>query len=88
VRAVGLDIHRAFCEVAILAHGELRAVGRVKTTPGDLELFAGSLDSQDSVALEVCGNAAEIARIIEPHVARVVVVSPSDTGHPPGPRED
>jgi len=28
----------------------------------------------------VSGNAAEIARIIEPHVARVVVVSPSDTG--------
>src|ERR1019366_1249710 len=26
------------------------------------------------------GNAAEIARILEPHVARVVVVSPSDTG--------
>jgi hypothetical protein len=30
--------------------------------------------------MEVSGNAAEIARIIEPHVARVVVVSPSDTG--------
>ena len=26
------------------------------------------------------GNAWEIARIIEPHVARVIVVSPSDTG--------
>ena len=32
------------------------------------------------MALEVTGNAWEIARIIEPHVARVVVVSPSDTG--------
>jgi transposase len=32
------------------------------------------------VALEVTGNAWEIARIIEPHVARVLVVSPSDTG--------
>jgi hypothetical protein len=28
----------------------------------------------------VTGNAWEIARIIEPHVARVIVVSPSDTG--------
>jgi transposase len=80
VRAVGLDIHRAFCEVAILDDGELRSVGRVKTTPAELGLFAGSLGSEDWVALEVCGNAAEIARIIEPHVARVVVVSPSDTG--------
>ena len=32
------------------------------------------------MVLEVTGNAWEIARIIEPHVARVVVVSPSDTG--------
>jgi len=32
------------------------------------------------VALEVTGNAWEIARILEPHVAQVVVVSPSDTG--------
>jgi hypothetical protein len=30
--------------------------------------------------LEVTGNAWEIARIIEPHVSRVIVVSPSDTG--------
>ncbi len=80
MRAVGLDIHRVFCEVAILEGGELRSAGRVKTTPADLELFAGSLDPEDWVALEVCGNAAQIARIIEPHVARVVVVSPSDTG--------
>jgi transposase len=32
------------------------------------------------VALEVTGNAWEIARLIEPHVAQVLVVSPSDTG--------
>ena len=80
MRAVGLDIHREFCEVAIMEAGELRSVGRVKTTLEDLELFAGSLGSDDWVALEVSGNAAEIARILEGHVARVVVVSPSDTG--------
>jgi transposase len=43
-------------------------------------LFAASLGPEDWVAFEVSGNAAEIARILEPHVARVVVVSPSDTG--------
>lgn len=32
------------------------------------------------MALEVCGNAWEAARIIEPHVVRVLVVSPTDTG--------
>ena len=80
MRAVGLDIHREFCEVAIMEAGELRSAGRVKTTPEDLELFAGSLGPDDWVAFEVSGNAAEIARILEGHVARVVVVSPSDTG--------
>ena len=45
-----------------------------------MELFAQSLDPRDWVALEVTGNAWAIARIIEPHVARVIVVSPSDTG--------
>jgi transposase len=80
VRAVGLDVHRDFCEVAIVEAGELRSHGRIETTPETLELFAQSLGPHGHVALEVTGNAWEIARIIEPHVARVIVVSPSDTG--------
>jgi transposase len=32
------------------------------------------------VALEVTGNAWEIKRLIEPHVAEVLVVTPNDTG--------
>jgi transposase len=80
VRAVGLDVHRDFCEVALVEAGELRSAGRIETKPETLELFAASLDSDDQVALEVTGNAWEIARIVEPHVARVIVVSPSDTG--------
>jgi transposase len=80
VRSIGLDVHRDFCEVAILDSCGGRARGRIATTPQDLELFAQSLAPDDRVALEVTGNAWEIARIIEPHVARVVVVSPSDTG--------
>ena len=55
------------------------SAGRVETTPERLELFAASLCADDRVALEVTGNAWEIARILEPHVARVLVVSPSDT---------
>jgi transposase len=80
VRALGLDVHRDFCEVAIAEREGVRLAGRVKTTPEDLELFAASLDRHDHVALEVTGNCWEIARIIEPHVARVTVVSPGDTG--------
>jgi transposase len=80
VRAVGLDVHRDFCEVALVEDGEVRSAGRIETKPEALELFAQSLDRHDHVALEVTGNAWEIARILEPHVARVIVVSPSDTG--------
>ena len=80
MRDIGLDVHRDFCEVAIAEGGELRSAGRIETTPEALELFASSLGHDDRVALEVTGNAWEIARIIEPHVERVIVVSPSDTG--------
>jgi transposase len=75
-----LDVHRDFCEVAIAEAGEVRSAGRIETTPEALELFAQSLGRDDRVALEVTGNAWGIARIIEPHVARVIVVSPTDTG--------
>jgi transposase len=80
MRAVALDVHRDFCEVAIGSEDGVRAAGRIKTRPDELELFAQSLDVHDHVALEVTGGAWEIARILEPHVARVIVVSPSDTG--------
>jgi transposase len=80
VRAVALDVHRDFCEVAIVEEGRLRSAGRIKTRPQELELFAQSLGPRDWVALEVTGNAWSIARILEAHVARVIVVSPNDTG--------
>jgi transposase len=80
VRYVGLDVHRDFCEVAIAEGGEVESVGRIQTTPEQLELFGQSLGRDDRVVLEVTGNAWEVARIIETHVAEVIVVSPSDTG--------
>jgi transposase len=79
-RAIGLDVHLEFCEVAIAEDGVVRSAGRIETTPERLELFAQSLGSDDRVALEVTGSAWEIARILEPYVAGVVVVSPTDTG--------
>ena len=79
-RSIGLDVHRDFCEVAVAQDGEVRSSGWVDTTPERLELFGASLHPRDRVALEVSGGAWEVARILERHVARVVVVSPSDTG--------
>ena len=80
MRATGLDVHRDFCEVAVVEDGVVRSAGRVATTPEALRMLAESLLPTDRVALEVTGNAWEIARILEPHVDRVIVVSPADTG--------
>jgi transposase len=76
MRFIGLDVHRDFCEVAIAEAGRVRRARRVETTPAALELFAQSLAGDDQVALEVTGNALAIARIIEPHVGRVVLANP------------
>jgi transposase len=80
MRAIGLDVHLEFCEVAIAEGAELRSAGRIQTKPEEIELFAQSLGARDRVALELTGNAWEIKRLIEPHVAEVIVVSPGDTG--------
>jgi Transposase len=80
MRDIALDVHIDFCEVAIAEAGEVRSAGRISTKPEELELFAGSLAPTDRVALEVTGNAWAIRRIIEAHVAEVIVVSPNDTG--------
>jgi transposase len=79
-RAIGLDVHLDFCELAICEDGKVRSAGRVKSTPEELRVLAESLQPTDRVALEVTGSAWEVVRILEPHVAEVIVVSPGDTG--------
>src|SRR5215213_9903346 len=79
-RAIGLDVHRDFCVVAICEDGQVRSGARVPSTAEGLRVLAQSLAKSDRVALEVTGSCWEVARILEPHVERVVVVSPDDTG--------
>ena len=79
-RAIGLDVHLDFCEIAICEDGKVRSAGRVASTPEALKVLAESLLATDRVVLEVTGSAWEIARILEPHVGKVIVVSPGDTG--------
>jgi transposase len=76
MRFIALDVRRDFCEVAIAEGGRVRRAGRVETSPATLELFARSLAADDEVVLEATGNALAIARIIEPHVGRVVLANP------------
>jgi transposase len=79
-RAVGLDVHREFCVVAICEDGVTRSAGRVPSTPDGIKALAESLLASGRVALDVTGSCWEVARILEAHVNRVVVVSPDDTG--------
>ena len=77
-RSIGLDAHRDFCQVAIADGGRARSAGRVSTEPAQLALFARSLGPDDRVVLEATGNALAIARILEPHVAEVVLAHAKD----------
>jgi transposase len=74
-RAIGLDVHRDFCVVAICEDGKVRSAGRVPSTPEGLRALAASLLASDRVALEVTGSCWEVTRVLEPFVQRVIVVS-------------
>ncbi len=75
-RAIGLDVHRDFCVVAICEDGKVRSAGRVPSTPEGLRALAESLLASDREALEVTASCWEVARILEP------VVGPRDRGQP------
>jgi hypothetical protein len=77
-RAIGLDLHRDFCEVAICEEGVTHSAGRVPMTPEGIEVLADSLLPTDRVVMEVSSAAWEIARRSEGRCQRVVVVSPDD----------
>jgi hypothetical protein len=46
-RAIGLDVHRDFCEVAICEADRVRSASRIQTTREHLDLFAQSLGPDD-----------------------------------------
>jgi transposase len=75
-RSIGLDVHRDFCEVAVVIGGKVAHWPRVTARPEPLRDFAErELRLDDRVALEATGNALAIARIIRPHVKEVVIVN-------------
>jgi hypothetical protein len=55
-RAIGLDVHRDFCVVAICEDGRVRSGARVRSTPERVRTLAESLVRSDRVALEVTGQ--------------------------------
>jgi transposase len=78
-RCIGLDVDREFAVVASWREGVVRSAGQIATTPEALRLFAESLCELDEVALEATCNRHAIARLLERHVARVVVSNPMKT---------
>jgi len=75
VRFIGLDVHKDFCEVAVVEGAACWSGPRVRSTPEDLEVFGQRLGPKDQVVLAM-GGALAIARILEPHVGRVVMANP------------
>jgi hypothetical protein len=81
-RAIGLDVHLDFCEIAVCEDGKVRSAGRVASTPEALKVLAESLLPSDRVALEVTGSAW--ASGSEPGTAQADrPPPPADTHAPP-----
>ena len=80
-RAVGLDVHREFCEVAICEDGEVRSAGRVPSTPEGIEDAGG--ESAGDRPGGVGGDGQLLGGRADPRAAREPRgrgVSPDDTG--------
>ena len=77
MRFIGIDVHRDFCEMCVLAgdSGEEQR-RRVATRPAELEAFARELDRSDVVALETSSAATAVARVLEPYAGRVMLIDP------------
>src|SRR5512144_3313224 len=76
MRGIGMDIHGAFAEVAVLEGGKLTRGGRVGMRGALLQAFAEQLRKDDEVVIEATGNAAAVAPVIGPHVKRVIIANP------------
>ena len=74
-----MDVHREFAQIAVW---EDRAgpSGRADRVDDEgLRIFADSIGPEDDVATEATCNTHAIVRLIEPHVARVIVSNPQKT---------
>src|SRR3954447_1601636 len=77
VRTFGLDVHKAFIEVALHEDGAVKRVGRVAIK--DLAAFAASLSRADHVVLESTSVSWAIVDLLSNHAGRVTVSNPMKT---------
>lgn len=76
MRVIGMDVHRAFAQVAILDDGKVVSEQRLDLVQDKVIAFGRTLSPDDEVVLEATGNTAAIERLLRPFVARVVIANP------------
>jgi len=76
MHAVGLDIHRNFGEAAEIRDGVARQLGRFDLVRAKVVAFAKRLGDGAEVVIEATGNTMAVARLIAPHVKRVLIANP------------
>lgn len=76
MRVIGMDVHRAFAQVAILEDGKVVREQRLDLVQDKVVAFGRTLRPDDEVVLEATGNTAAIERLLRPFVGRVVIANP------------
>ena len=76
MRAIGMDVHRSFAQVAVLDGTEIVEELRLDLEHDAVVAFGRGLKRDDEVVLEATGNTAAIVRLLKPFVARVVIANP------------
>jgi transposase len=76
MRVIGMDVHRAFAQVAILDDGKVVSEQRIDLVQDKVVAFGRALRPDDEVVLEATGNTAAIERLLRPFVGRVVIANP------------
>ena len=87
MRSIGMDVHRDFCEIAIAEGGTCGRSAGWRASRRRSAIRGVAVDS-DEVAIEATANVVAIARIIEPHVRRVVLANPKAVLREGAARED
>ena len=80
MRAIGMDVHRSFAQIAVVEDGLVRDEGKIGVRPEDLRAWAEEfLEPDDEIALEATTNSDAIATMLREVVAQVVVSNPRKT---------
>jgi transposase len=80
MRAIGLDVHKHFAEVAVAEPGQgIVRRERIPVTPASLRHFAAQLGADDQVVLEASFNTWAVAELLGKHAGRVIVSNPMRT---------